>query len=254
MVFESVLNPIFGPVLQLKPFYAILLISFILTVVTVIAYKYLTNQKKMRDLKKEMKDMQKDIKKYKNDPKKAMEVQKKAMEKNFEFMKHSMKPTLITFLPLIIIFGWLNSNMAYYPLYPNTQFNVTATFQEAAIGKATLEPVPELKFLAQTEFDVSEANPVVWQLKGEAGKYNLNVNLNNKTLKTLNIIISNERKYEQPKVLVKNSLLKQVEVSNKPIHPFGKLSIFGWKPGWLGTYIIFSLVFSTLLRKIMNVV
>ena len=254
MVFESVLNPIFGPILQLKPFYAILLISFVLTLVTVIAYKYLTNQTKMRALKKEMKDMQNDIKKYKNDPKKAMEVQKKAMEKNFEYMKHSMRPTLITFLPLIIIFGWLNSNMAYYPLYPNATFNVTATFQDASIGKATLEPVPELKFLSTAEFDVSETNPVVWQVKGDSGKYNLNVNLNNKTLKTVNIIIANERKYEQPKVLVKNSLLKQVVISNKAIHPFGNVSIFGWKPGWLGTYIIFSLVFSTLLRKIMNVV
>lgn len=51
--------------------------------------------------------MQKELKELKDNPEKFMEAQKMMMEKNMQYMKHSMKPTLITFVPLILIFGWL---------------------------------------------------------------------------------------------------------------------------------------------------
>jgi uncharacterized membrane protein (DUF106 family) len=255
MVLENLLDPVLNPILQLKPVWAIILISFVLTLIITIAYKYLTNQEKLRKLKAELKEIQGKVKTLsKEAPEKAMAVQKEAMEKNLEYMKHSMRPTLFTFLPLILIFGWLNANMAYYQLSPDVPFNVTATFQDASIGYAELETTPELQFLSQKQFNVEEVNPVVWTLKGAEGKYTLDFKLNNKTQHTTNIIISTTREYEPPKINVKDSLLKYIEISNKPIHPFGNVSIFGWHPGWLGTYIILSLVFSTLLRRLMKIV
>jgi uncharacterized membrane protein (DUF106 family) len=35
--------------------------------------------------------------------------------------------------------------------------------------------------------------------------------------------------------------------------PLGAFSLLGWHPGWLGTYIILSLIISLLLRKVMKV-
>ena len=49
------------------------------------------------------------MKLHKESPQKVMELQKQAMEKNLVLMKHSMKPTLYTFIPLIIIFGWIRT-------------------------------------------------------------------------------------------------------------------------------------------------
>ena len=94
----------------------LLIISFILTGLITLAYKYLSDQKKMKELKTEMKDMQKKMKEFKSQPDKVMSMQKDAMKKNMEYMKHSMKPTLYTFVPIIIIFGWLRG---YYDALGN---------------------------------------------------------------------------------------------------------------------------------------
>jgi len=88
----------------------LLVISFILTGAITLAYKYLTDQDKMKELKGEMKDTQKKMKEMKDQPDKMMSMQKDAMKKNMEYMKHSMRPTLFTFIPIVIVFSWLRGH------------------------------------------------------------------------------------------------------------------------------------------------
>ncbi len=106
-MFDSFFNTIFGPIMNLPDPLNLLVISFILTGLITLAYKYLTDQNKMKQLKAEMKEMQEEMKKHKDNPSKVMALQKDAMKKNMEYMKHSFKPTLFTFIPIIIIFSWL---------------------------------------------------------------------------------------------------------------------------------------------------
>lgn len=115
-MFDNFFNLVFGPVMNLPDPLNLLIISFILTGIITLAYKYLTDQTKMKELKTEMKDMQKKMKEMKDQPGKMMEMQKEAMKRNMEYMKHSMKPTLFTFIPIIIIFGWLRN---YYTALGN---------------------------------------------------------------------------------------------------------------------------------------
>ena len=67
----------------------------------------MTNQELMKKLKEEMKDYQKQIKELRSNPARAMESEK-AMESNMKYMSHSFKPTLITIIPIFIIFGWMS--------------------------------------------------------------------------------------------------------------------------------------------------
>ena len=53
-------------------------------------------------MKDKLKGYQKQMKEIRNNPKEMMAVQKKTMELNMKYMKHSLKPTLITFLPIIL--------------------------------------------------------------------------------------------------------------------------------------------------------
>ena len=108
-MFDSFFNFVFGPIMNLPAPLNLFIISFILTGLITLAYKYLTDQTKMKELKDEMSSMQKKMKEMKDQPDKVMSMQKDAMKKNMEYMKHSMKPTLFTFVPIIIIFGWLRS-------------------------------------------------------------------------------------------------------------------------------------------------
>ena len=115
-MFDNFFNLIFGPIMNLPDPINLLIISFILTGLITLAYKYLTDQEKMKGLKGEMKLAQKNMKEFKDQPDKMMAMQKDVMKKNMEYMKHSMKPTLFTFVPIIIIFGWLRN---YYEALGN---------------------------------------------------------------------------------------------------------------------------------------
>jgi len=111
---DSFFNSIFGFLINWSPLVGLLVISFLLTLIISFSYKFLTDQKLMKEHKDEIKELQKELKELKNEPQKMMDKQKILMEKNLKMMKHNFKPMLFTFIPLIIIFGWLRTT--YTPM------------------------------------------------------------------------------------------------------------------------------------------
>lgn len=251
---EGVLNPLFSPLLTLPSWLAILIISAVITLLTTIAYKYLTDQKKMKALRKEMKQYQKKIKELsKEDPKKAMAVQKEMMEKNMELMKQSFKPTLYTLIPLLIIFGWLNAHMAYMPLEPGQPFTVDVQFVKGTVGTVELESIPSLQ-IAKNDTPTKEVTDAhaQWILKGDAGTYQLTLTHESGAVISKEVIISSETgDYSAPIVKLKEKPFSMITISNEKIRPLAGLPIVGnW--GWIGIYILFSIALSFGLRKAMG--
>lgn len=116
MTWASFLDPVLNPLMSIPSPYNILLLSLLITLVTTLAYKFFTNQKLMKDVKEEMACLQKEIKTIKDNKERVMELQKQVMEKNMKYLGQSLKPTLITFIPLILIFAWLQQ---YYSVLGN---------------------------------------------------------------------------------------------------------------------------------------
>src|SRR3989344_175353 len=110
MVFDSFFNLAFGFLIEWNPLTALIIISFILTALITIAYKYFTDQELMKSLKAELKSLQNEMKEAKHDTQKLMNLQKQSMEKNMKYMMNSFKPTLITLIPLLIIFSWMRNS------------------------------------------------------------------------------------------------------------------------------------------------
>jgi uncharacterized membrane protein (DUF106 family) len=250
-MFENLLNPIFGPLLKTGFFWTILIMSFLLTLLITIIYKYATDQTLMKKLKSEMKELQKELKLLKDNPQKAMAHQKKIMEKNMQYMKHSFKPMIYTFIPIIIVFGWMNTHLAYMPIEPNTEFIVSAEFKEGTFGEVTLDALPELNIISEQMQEIQDGK-ASWILSGEEGEYILKLVFNNREFEK-DLFISSTDDYAQPVKKVKDSLMTKINIHNEKVKPLGSFSIFGWRPGWLGTYIIFSLIFSLALRKVLKI-
>ena len=109
-MFDNFFNLIFGWAISLGSPWNILIMSFILTLLITVIYKFATDQILLRELKTQVKGYQKEMKNHRDNPQKMMEMQKQAMGLNVKYMKHSMKPMLYTFIPIILIFGWLKNN------------------------------------------------------------------------------------------------------------------------------------------------
>jgi len=206
----------------------------------------------MKRIKGDLKKYQKEMRETK-DTKKLMVIQKKALELNMKYMTSSFKSTLYTFIPIIIIFAWLNMHIAYEPIRPNTDFIITAQFGEGAKGMINLTTMPEMKLLNGASQEIVD-NKAVWKLNGDSGEYKLNFDYNNEGPYTHTVLITNDKTYTTPEKIIKDSKLKSIINGNAPVHPFGQdFNLFGWYPGWLATYIILSLILSAGFRKVFDV-
>ncbi len=88
------------------PKISIAIFSVVVTLVSTLAQKWLTNQEHLKSLKKRQKEIQKELKKCKDDG-----IMK---ELNLEMMKivgvmfkSSMKPMFVTIIPFLLLFMWL---------------------------------------------------------------------------------------------------------------------------------------------------
>jgi uncharacterized membrane protein (DUF106 family) len=84
---------------------AALLISLFISIVNY----FVLDKEKMHEIKAKQKAIQEEMKKHKDNPTKLMELQKEMFSHMGESMKHSLKPMLITFIPLLILYPMARS-------------------------------------------------------------------------------------------------------------------------------------------------
>lgn len=103
---HAILNPTAGTLLNLNLTWGMIILVFLITLAMTLIQKYATDQETLRELKKEQKILQEEAKKYREHPEKLMEFQKKQMEFIPKTLKLSMRPIMITGIPLILFFRW----------------------------------------------------------------------------------------------------------------------------------------------------
>ena len=89
-----------------NPTISIISISLLVTFAMTLFTKYFTDQTSMKELKEKQKACQKELKENKGDIEAQKKIQKEMMGYSMDLIKHSFKPMLYTFIPLITIF-WL---------------------------------------------------------------------------------------------------------------------------------------------------
>lgn len=99
------------------PIYSIAVFSIIVTLVSTLAHKWLTNQEHMKNLKTRQKEIQKELKSCKDEDL-LKELNMELMKLTGVMMKSSFRPMFVTIIPFIILFAWLRG--IYVPLIGNS--------------------------------------------------------------------------------------------------------------------------------------
>jgi uncharacterized membrane protein (DUF106 family) len=254
MMAYTFLNPIFdpvlGPLLNLNAFWIIFVIALLATLIITIIYKLVTDQELMKRLKHDQKEMQKRMKTLREHPEKLAAFQKEMWGKNMEYMRHSFKPTLFTFIPILILFGWLSAHLAYAPLLPAESFDVNLDFYDNIVGDVFLE-AEGLEIVGSNPVGI-EDNKAAYTLSGKKGRYILEFNHDDKIYEK-KILITSRQDYEPPVNEINDGTLKKISVVHREMKPLGNFSLFGWRPGWFGTYFLLSIVLTMGIRKLFGV-
>ena len=263
-ILNPVLNPVFGGMMNWSPALVIAIVSLVLSLLITVIYKYTTDQVVMKDLKTRQKDLQKRLKEVRGDMEKSSKLQKEMMDLNMKYMSQSFKSMIFTFIPVIIIFGWLQGNIAFEPILPGHEFNVVLDFKEGYTGEVKVTVPEGIEIISG---DTSEIKPVEvdaflgskqknqanFTFKGDEGDYFLVFEYQNQHYDK-ELTVTNDQRYAKISKTFKNSPLTAVTIKNKKLTP---INIFGsdeggWfqgRFGWLSTYIIFSIIFSLVFRK-----
>lgn len=110
-----ILNPSAGYLLNWDPSWGLLIISCIISLITTILQKYMTDQETLKSLRAEQKVLNQQMKEYKEHPEKVMELQRKQMPLVWKSMEISMRPALFTAIPFILLIRWFGDYFADNP-------------------------------------------------------------------------------------------------------------------------------------------
>ena len=103
--------------LSIQPKISIAIFSVVVTTISTLAQKWLTNQEHLKSLKKRQKELQKELKNVK-EPKLMQELNAEMMKITGIMFKSSMKPMFVTIVPFLFLFSWLRG--VYIPLLGNS--------------------------------------------------------------------------------------------------------------------------------------
>lgn len=102
----------------MSPLVFTILASAVISLGFALTYRIFGDQAEMRELKKDLKKYRAQMKEHRQDPVKIKELTGKSMAVNKKYMMKSMKPMMITFLPIIFIFGWLRTVLEGFVIIP----------------------------------------------------------------------------------------------------------------------------------------
>jgi uncharacterized membrane protein (DUF106 family) len=89
---------------QSNPRTFVILVSVLVSLFVSAVNYFVLNKERMREIRARQKSLQEEMKQHKDNPQKMMELQKEMFSHMGESLKHSMKPMLITFIPIILFF------------------------------------------------------------------------------------------------------------------------------------------------------
>jgi uncharacterized membrane protein (DUF106 family) len=232
--------------------YAFLLVisaSIIMSLIITLVYKFTTNQKEMKHIKTEMKRLQKEMKGARNDQKKMLEINNQLMKYNSQYMMKSLRSSLFTMLPAILVFVFLSGHVAFSPIGPGDDFGLAIRHANGVDPNMTeLELPPGFSVVNRTVDD----NFARFRIQaGEPGEYVIGI-VNGDDRVGKDIIVTDNREYARAEEKYPNGRINSARIEYESL-TIVRIPFWPREMNWLWLYIIFAILTGTITRKVLNV-
>lgn len=239
-------NSVFGFLIALDPAISLFIISLITVTLSTISYKYFSDQVKIKAIKDDIERLNKEMKEHKSNLDKQTELSAKIIKLNFEMMNLILKPSLYTMIPMMLVFIWLSAVFSQNPILPSSSFRVDIL--PSAVSDQSIDVYENIVKTSFNKFELinrtQNLDNVILYYKAPSflGNYEYSLEGNDKL-----ITVSNHPIYFDRSTKLKNYEVRIV--TDKLII----LNLFGWKLGYLGSYLIFAIFINAIVRKLLNV-
>ncbi len=219
---NEIFSMIFAPLLSLRFSVFILSISFIIAIINTLFYRLFVDVDELKKIREKMKELQEKSKKIEKTSKEAEKITVEMLELTHKQMKMSFKPMIASLFLVGLFLPWIAHISVEKIDLSSGSRSITLKYFTTHPISLTLKPIENGKFLVLTK----KTSKVV-----ENGE----------------IFCLGENFYKL-KQINENTL----ELSNVVRLPFS-LPFVGNSLGWLGWYILSSLIFIYLLRKVFGI-
>ncbi|MCW1293375.1 MAG: EMC3/TMCO1 family protein [Candidatus Rehaiarchaeum fermentans] len=148
--------------------FLLIIISIFIGLISQISYFLISDREKIKNIRKRAKEMSEKLKLTK-DENEIKKIYAEMVSNSTELMKESLKPTLYTFIPFLLVFYLIASYFSYYPIVPGSSIQI---FNNSAISFINCESskIQNHFILNYTPSCIIKTNNATFQLAGIENK------------------------------------------------------------------------------------
>jgi hypothetical protein len=258
----------FGPLKRFDPFWALLAVSLLTTFVFLEVFRRTTDSTKLQEAKNHMQARLLEVRLFKDSPSIVLAALVGMLGCNLRYLKHSLKPTLLMLLPLVVLMIHLDTWFGRAPVRPGqaalVRIKILGSAQQA-FDDVSLEAAAGLA-IETPSLRVPQDKEISWVVRaGQAGQYLLKVRGAGSAAQKTIVVADGGWERIAPRLvtagfwhqwthpgeasLPKGGLIESVEVN----YPDRSLVLFGWQTHWLILFFVLTCALGFVGSKLLRV-
>jgi len=269
-IIGALFNLLLMPFRDLPPFIGFAFVAIITGFLSVVIFKFVSDQKALKEFMNQIKIRFAEIILYRDDMRQILIAQKEILKYNLFYVIKTIKPAVPIMAIVLLTLSQINIRYSFSPVLPGEAFTVKATLADNPGVEQEDEVTLFLPFGFESvspAFHSTETSQIEWKIRGtKTGEFDFSFRTGAKTF-TKKVLIGGpigpfsphlgrvgfvERMFNPlERLLPADAPIKAIDIGYKP-RSFD-MGFFGLHLHWLAAFLIISIAFGLFCRKLFKV-
>jgi len=262
--FSRLFDLFFSPFQALNPLYALLVVSVLTGVLMVLIFRYTSNQPALKAAKERLKAHLLALWLFQDQLFVVFRTHARLLAATGAYMKHSLLPLAVLFLPLVLILVQLEVRLGQRPVQAGESFLLEARLSDSSHLLQTSLQLPPGLVLAAPPLHIAEEKEIDWKITAQqAGDFQVGVLVGGRDFAKLvvageGLVRLSPRRVRSgwldvflnpgEPLLPPDAPLETIEVKYRPRH----IEMGSWQMHWLVPFLVFSLLSALSVKGILK--